>query len=117
MRPARIAAAGQTMVPHQMDNPQVFHIENVVLPKLHQRRLVVNVAPLPAHLLLLFGKEFPRFVATVAAPTALRATCEPLARFGQRHFRLPAVAGISDGLALRRNKRQREADINASPSI
>src|SRR5262245_43621704 len=54
LAPASNAGAlGQTVVAHQVGDSQTFQMEGVVVAQQRQRGLMVEVPPLPLHLLLL----------------------------------------------------------------
>jgi len=53
-------------IPDQVGDPHVVKVENVVLMDQPTRRLVVQVLPLPPHLLMVFGQKFPGPLAALA---------------------------------------------------
>ena len=76
---------------------QVFVIHHVVLAHTGQRRLVVKVLPLPAHLLMRFRQQRDRFASADAALLAPRDA--PLGRL-QRPFGFAVPAGGEDACAI-----------------
>src|SRR5262249_18761319 len=66
-RPAGIAAAlGEVAVPHQSGDPQIFERDAVVGAQQTQRRLLVEVAPLPLDRLVRLGEPTHRRAAPMA---------------------------------------------------
>src|SRR5262245_23608512 len=87
----RLRTAAQVRGLHGLD------IERVVLAYEDERRLVVKVAPLPAHMLMLLGAIPHGLLASLAA---LLSACYPLLRFLELFLRLAIVPRVGHALAL-----------------
>jgi hypothetical protein len=82
LRPAGIAEAlGQVLVLHQVADPQGVVRDHLVLADQSERRGMVEVAPLAAHLQLGLGEQLDRLAPAIAmaAPTSAARRAAPLA--------------------------------------
>src|SRR5215469_12651242 len=102
-------ALGEVVVPDQVGHRQVFQIDRVVLPHQEERRLVVEVVPLPTDLLVLLRQELHRFAA---APAALLAARHPALGLLQLPLGSAIMARILDDVALSRDEEHLQPHID-----
>src|SRR5262245_30739784 len=101
LRSAGITAAlGQVRVSHQIGDPQVFQMVSAVVADQLEGGLIMEVAPLPPHLLVILGERLSGLLAALAA---LLAASGPLLRVGELLLRLPIMTGIRYRLPLPRD--------------
>ena len=100
----------EAVVPYQVGDLQIFTIDRVIGPDERQRRLVVIIAPVPLHVLMVIGQEFPGLLAALAP---LLAVGEPFLRFSQPLLCAAIVARVLDGLPCCRDEKHLEAHINS----
>src|SRR5262249_36561909 len=113
---AELAPAGITdafaemMVPYQIGDPQDFARDDIILAHQRKRRLVVEVAPRSAHLVMVFGDQHARLLAT---PTALLAARQTLLGFGEAFRSSSVVTRVLHDLAVGGDEKDLQPDINA----
>jgi hypothetical protein len=91
-----------------------LHVDGVVPAHQRQRRRVVEVAPLAAHVLMPLGTPAHGFRAAL---TALLAARDMLLGFLQCFLRFALVARIRNRLPIRRDEKHLEAHINAGLAV
>src|SRR5262249_37957826 len=105
--PARVRdGLAEAAIPYQLGNPpvfpQAFQIAELVTHPPRQARLMVEVAPLPAHLLVLAGHQAYRLPPPLAA---LLPTREAFLRFGHGFLGLAVVARVLHRRAFHRDEK------------
>ena len=87
-----------------------LHVDRVVPAHEGERRLVVEVAALPADVLVPLGALLGGFLP---ASAPLRAAGHPPLRLLQRALGLAIVARVRDGVAVRRDEEHLQAHVDA----
>src|SRR5262249_10491421 len=85
-------------------------VEHIIRAHQGERRLVVEVAPLPAHVLLLLGALLGSLRMSL---TSLLATADALVGLLQRLLRCAVAARVGDGFPRGGEKEDREAHSDA----